>query len=80
MKNTQSFILKLPLQNVNDSTRSPKGKIPWIEWNGEAVSDSSFIIKYLNKKLNIHLNSAFSKEDRAIAHSLRKMIEENDFW
>ena len=29
---------------------SAKGKVPWIEYNGETVADSQFIIKYLNKK------------------------------
>ena len=59
---------------------SPKGKIPWIELNGEKIGDSSFIIKYLNKTFDVDLNAGFTKEERAIAHSWRKMIEENTYW
>ena len=38
------------LQFTEKGGFSAKGKVPWIEYNGETVADSQFIIKYLNKK------------------------------
>uniref|UniRef100_A0A0L8FH13 GST N-terminal domain-containing protein n=2 Tax=Octopus bimaculoides TaxID=37653 RepID=A0A0L8FH13_OCTBM len=59
---------------------SPKHKTPWITYNGEVVSDSQFIIEYLNKKFNLDLNSHLSEEQRGVARAMQKMIEENLYW
>ncbi len=43
----------------NDFTfeKSPKGKIPWITYNGEHISDSHFCINYLIEKFGKDLSN-----------------------
>ncbi|VDI38540.1 Hypothetical predicted protein [Mytilus galloprovincialis] len=67
-------------RNVHSYTKSKKGKFPWIEYNGEEISDSEFCIEYLNDKLQIDLNKDFTAKDRGIARAYQKMLEENTFW
>uniref|UniRef100_A0A0B7AYA7 Thioredoxin-like fold domain-containing protein n=1 Tax=Arion vulgaris TaxID=1028688 RepID=A0A0B7AYA7_9EUPU len=60
--------------------RSPKGKVPFITYNGELVSDSQFCIEYLNKKLDRDLNKSLTKEERAVAKAIQVMVEEHLYW
>ena len=49
--------------------------------NGKTIADSNFILAYLTatcgEKLGDHM---LSPQDQAIAHSLRRMMEENLYW
>ncbi|KAK6189152.1 hypothetical protein SNE40_005185 [Patella caerulea] len=60
---------------INNPTRqqSSKKKIPWIEYNGETVADSAFIVEYLNKKLALDLNMHLTQTERAIGRAFSKM-------
>ncbi|CAI9724092.1 Hypothetical predicted protein [Octopus vulgaris] len=71
---------KLPYQVEYTHKMSPKHKSPWITYNGEAVSDSQFIIEYLNKKFDVDCNSHLPDEQKCIARAMQKMVEENLFW
>ncbi|XP_061190122.1 failed axon connections homolog [Saccostrea echinata] len=73
---------KIPYQNEFDSAvnRSSKGKLTWIEYNGEKVADSEFCIKFINKTLNIDLDKEFTDEEKSIAYSFQKVAEEYFFW
>ncbi|XP_071154836.1 failed axon connections homolog [Mytilus edulis] len=70
----------IPYENVHSYTKSKKGKFPWIEYNGEEISDSEFCIEYLNDKLGIDLDKDFTAKDRGIARAYQKMLEENTYW
>jgi hypothetical protein len=71
---------KLPYRNVCSMEPSPKGKVPWIEYNGQIVSDSQFCIEFLKKECGLDLNSHLTPEERAIARAFQKMLEENTYW
>jgi hypothetical protein len=70
------------LKNEHDSlnNRSSKGKITWIECNGEEIADSEFCIQYINKKFNVDLDKGFSDEDKAAALAIQRMVDEHLFW
>ncbi|CAG5118262.1 unnamed protein product, partial [Candidula unifasciata] len=59
---------------------SPKGKTPFIIYNGEVVSDSQFSIEYLNKKLNVDVNKDLTKEQRAVAKATQILVDEHLYW
>ncbi|XP_070539806.1 failed axon connections homolog isoform X2 [Ptychodera flava] len=59
---------------------SPKDKIPWIEYNGLKIGDSSLIIEFLNEEFNIDLNKNLNPTEKAIGRAFQKMVEENMFW
>ncbi|KAK6187000.1 hypothetical protein SNE40_006254 [Patella caerulea] len=71
---------KIPYQNDKDLVMSSQGKIPWIEYNGEVVNDSNFIIQYFNKKLSIDVDRVLTDKERAISRAFLKLIEENLLW
>ena len=59
---------------------SPKDKLPYIKDDGETLSDSTFIIRHLETKHNNVLNGHLTDAEKAIAHGLTKMIDENLYW
>ena len=74
---------KLKLQELkNDFTLelSPTGKVPWIIYNGELVSDATFCLEFLRQKFNKDLSAHLSPVDQTIAHSFSKMAEESLRW
>jgi glutathione S-transferase len=58
----------------------PKKKLPWIELDGKQIGDSGFIIDYLNQRDGVDLDKTLSPEQRAQAHALRRLLEENLYW
>ena len=60
--------------------RSPKGKLPYIEDNGQLIADSFFILQYLKNQYNISLDEHLSTEQKALAHLVTKSIDENLYW
>jgi len=75
-------IVDIPYRTVVDPTpfSAPKGKLPWIEHEGEKIGDSGFIIEYLERRFGVDPNAGLSDAERAVARSLRRLIEENLYW
>lgn len=59
---------------------SSKGKVPWIELNGEAIADSQFCIEFLNKKFDVDLNAGVSPLDLATGVAFQRMAEDSLYW
>jgi glutathione S-transferase len=59
---------------------APKKKLPFIDDDGTRVADSSHIIEYLKKKFGDKLDAKLSDEQRAVAHAVRKMMEESLYF
>jgi glutathione S-transferase len=59
---------------------APKRKAPWIEHEGEAIGDSGFIIDYLKTRFGVDPDASLTPAQRATAHALRRLIEENLYW
>ena len=71
----------VPWRSLQDLQNSPKGKFPYIEDNGKKIADSSFIIAYLRATYGDKLGeNTLNPQQQAIAHSLRRMIEEHLYW
>ena len=73
-------IAKIDYYCDHSSKFSKKGKLPWIQYDGDEISDSTFCIEYLEKKFDRHLNADLSDEDKAISRAFIKMVEENTVW
>lgn len=59
---------------------SPKGKTPYIMFNGEVVADSQLCIEYLNKKFDVDLDKDLSPDMKAVARAFRKLADECMYW
>ncbi|KAK7082017.1 hypothetical protein SK128_002002 [Halocaridina rubra] len=58
----------------------PKGKCPWITLNGEEIADSQLIMEKLSKLYGKNFSTHLSEEQKALALSMRIMIEEHFLW
>jgi glutathione S-transferase len=75
-------MMDVPYTNVVDATpfRGPKGKLPWIEHDGNKLGDSGFIIDYLERRLGRSPDDGLTAEERAVSNAFRRMLEENFYW
>jgi glutathione S-transferase len=60
--------------------QAPKGKLPYIDDDGEQVADSTLIRWHLENKYRIDFDKGLSAEQRAIAWAFEKMAEDNLYW
>ena len=60
--------------------RAPKGKLPFIEDDGQCIADSTFIIEYLTDKYSLTMDDWLSDEQRATAQLIGKSLDENFYW
>jgi glutathione S-transferase len=75
-------MVNVPYRTVVDATpfRGPKGKLPWIEYEGKKIGDSGFIIEYLETRLGCDPDACLSVAERATSRALRRLVEENLYW
>jgi len=66
--------------NTRGFSKAPKGKLPYIEDDGETIADSTFIRWHLEKKYNIDFDHGLDAEQRAIAWAFEKMLEDHAYW
>ena len=67
----------------SDSTgfsKAPKGKLPYIDDDGEKIADSTFIRWHLEKKYGVDFDRGLSNEQRGVAWAFEKMAEDNLYW
>jgi glutathione S-transferase len=62
---------------ANDPNKGPKGKSPWIEYGDVHMGDSSLIIEYLEKRFGIDLDAHLDPQQRALAITIQRMLEEH---
>jgi glutathione S-transferase len=78
------MLLKLADMNYRkDPTgfrKAPKGKLPYIEDDGEIVPDSTFIRWHIEKKYGIDFDVGLSPEERGVAWAVEKLLEDNLYW
>lgn len=73
----------IEFESVTDASnlrKAPKGKLPFIEDDGEIISDSFFIIEHLREKYHLILDDWLNEEQRAIANLIIKSLDENFYW
>ena len=60
--------------------KAPKGKLPYIEDDGELIADSTFIRWHIERKYRFDFDRGLDAEQRAIAWAFEKMAEDNLYW
>jgi glutathione S-transferase len=61
-------------------SRAPKGKLPYIDDEGEIVADSTFIRFHIQRKYGVDFDAGLSAEQRATGWAIEKMLEEHFYW
>ncbi|XP_042867419.1 failed axon connections homolog [Penaeus japonicus] len=73
-------LAKIPYQLDFDEPLGPKGKSPWVTWNGEDIADSQVIIERLGRHYGKDFTSKLTAEQQAAARSLTLMVTEHLCW
>jgi glutathione S-transferase len=60
--------------------RAPKGKLPYIEDDGERIADSTFIRWHIEKKYGIDFDRGLPREEQATAWAFEKLAEDHLYW
>ena len=70
---------EIPFEFVvaNDPNKGPKGKSPWIEDGEVRMGDSTLIIEYLQERFGIDLDGHLDAQQKALAISIQRMLEEH---
>lgn len=63
-----------------DLRKTPKGKLPIAEIDGEIVCDSELILKRLMQTHNVDMEAQLSEKDRATSLVTRRFIEEHLYF
>jgi glutathione S-transferase len=66
--------------NTRGFLRAPKGKLPYIEDDGDLIADSTLIRLHLEQKHSIDFDRGLSARDRGVAWSVEKMLEDHVYW
>jgi glutathione S-transferase len=61
-------------------SKAPKGKLPYIDDDGERIADSTFIRWHLENKHKIDFERGLSGEQRAVAWAFERMAEDHLYW
>ena len=65
---------------MNDPRKAPKGKLPFIEHDGQTIGDSGLIIDYVKDRFGDRLDSDLGPAERATMHAVRRLFEENYYF
>jgi glutathione S-transferase len=60
--------------------RSPKSKLPFIDDDGQVVSDSVFIRDHIEKKYGLDLDAGLTPAERAQAWMIERTCEDHLYW
>lgn len=60
--------------------KGPKGKLPFIEMEGERIGDSTLILYRLKEKLGVDLDRGLDETEKAQSHMIQRLVEERLYW
>ncbi|MBE1159846.1 glutathione S-transferase family protein [Dyella acidiphila] len=90
MPDTSPFVLKTEVQlqmaglaYQRESTippLAPKGKVPYIVDDGEAVPDSTFIRAHIERKYGVDLDEGLDARQRAEAWAIERLLEDHLYF
>jgi len=67
------------IQHFN-KLRSKRGLLPFVEFNGEEIADSEFIISTLGEKLGKDMDDGLGQEQKGVQHAMMTMVDNHLHW
>ncbi|MBS0332111.1 MAG: glutathione S-transferase family protein [Proteobacteria bacterium] len=61
-------------------TEGPKGKVPFIEDDGETIGDSVLIRDHIERKYGLDLDAGLSPRERALGWAAERVCEDHLYW
>jgi glutathione S-transferase len=60
--------------------KAPKGKLPYIDDDGEKIADSTFIRLHIEKKYHFDYDAGLTEAQKALGWALEKFCEDHLYW
>jgi len=60
--------------------KAPKGKLPYIDDDGEIIADSTFIRWHLERRHKTDFDAGLTAEQKALGWALERMCEDHLYW
>ena len=71
----------LPFEKGRSGMRkAPKGKLPYIEDDGQIIADSTFIRLHLERKYGVDFDRGLTPAQKGTAWAVEKMLEDQLYW
>ena len=91
LRNVSPFCLKVEMalhhleidyeiMELSNPSKGPKGKLPFIQVNGEIIADSELILDYLDKRSDGKLYGNLSGEQIAQGFAYVRLAEDHLYW
>ncbi len=73
---------QLSYQKVTElgQVQPPKGKFPFIDYEGKLIGDSTLIIEMFKREKDIDLDQGLSPSERGSSLAFRRMLQTNTYW
>jgi len=68
------------VEDRNGYLKAPKGKLPYIDDDGQKIADSTFIRFHIEKKYGFDFDAGLTPEQRAVSWAFEKMCEDHLYW
>ncbi|NRA22809.1 MAG: glutathione S-transferase N-terminal domain-containing protein, partial [Oceanospirillaceae bacterium] len=68
------------ISDPNNLSRAPKGKLPFIDDQGELIADSQFIFTHFQDTPQTDLDLHLNEQQKAIAYLTAKSLDENLYF
>jgi hypothetical protein len=65
---------------IGDPRQAPKGKLPYVRWDGSLVGDSQLVLERCQRELGDPLDEGLSDAQRTRGHLLRRTCEDHFYW
>jgi glutathione S-transferase len=66
-------------QHIFDASAAPRGQLPYIIDDGEAIGDSGMIIEHLIRKYRLKIDDGLTAAQRDTDHLITRMLD-NLYW
>jgi glutathione S-transferase len=63
-------------QHIFDASAAPRGQLPYITDDGEAVGDSDTIITHVIRKYRVTMDDGLSSGQRGVSHMVTRMLDD----
>ncbi len=67
-------------ENRSGFRRAPKGKLPYLDDDGQIIADSTFIRFHIEKKYGFDFDAHLTAEQKAASWAFEKMCEDHLYW
>ncbi len=67
-------------ERTGNLQEAPRGKVPWVDLDGELIPDTELIIKRLITDFDVDLDAQLDPTQVAQGHAIRRMLEEHTYF